>query len=374
MMLTLQGRTFENNIRPYVSVSGVSGVSIGDVKRLSDTEISVRLEFNGVLNRDGTLTFEVGSGGIKNYVGFALTEEIRVTATVESLTATHTGPPLTEATLHNSTVTLTLRGRTFENNIRSYLSVSGISGVTVGNIRLLSNTEVEVRLQFSGSFDSDRTLTFTVRSGGIKNYNGSNLTTTLSVSAVAETQTPVVETQPPVVETQTPVVTEEWIENTVVNQTSEDIYVIYSTWAGQNNNIPAGYVIRGYYRTAPGEQRSFYAWSNNNIHFRITKSGEAIKPNSSTLTFPFWIHSTNAFSLVASQEIHSSIPKDALTYSDQARDELIHEDGFMEYPNGSQVRVTSAWVKVHVAGPVTTPNVVTTGSHPPIYWADSDAG
>ena len=166
---------------------------------------------------------------------------------------------------------------------------------------------------------------------------------------------------------------EKWIENTVVNQTSENIYVIYSTWARLNDDIPPGYVIRGYYKIAPGEQRSFYAWSTNNIYFRISQYGEALKPNSSTLTFPFWIHSTKAFNLVASQEINSSIPKNALTYSDHARDDLIHADGFMEYSNGSQVPVTSAWVKVNATDPVTIPpNVVTTGSHPPIYWVNFD--
>ena len=126
------------------------------------------------LNQDDTLTFTVSDSGIKNYNGSNLTDEIRVTATTESLTAIPSAP-LTEATLDNSRVTLTLRGRTFESNIRSYVSVSGISRVSIGNVKLLSNTEVEVTLQFSGSFDSDETLTFRVRSGGIKNYNGSDL-------------------------------------------------------------------------------------------------------------------------------------------------------------------------------------------------------
>ena len=207
--LTLRGRTFENDIRPYVSVSGILGVSIDDVRRLSDTEVTVRLEFNRDFNRDATLTFRVRAGGIKNY-NRDLTTNIPVTTSTESLTATPAS--LTEATLNNSTVRLTLRGRTFENNIRPYVSVSGISGVNVGNLRLLSNTEVEVPLNFNGDFDRDGTLTFRVRAGGIKNYNGSDLTANIPVSATIETQTPVGPTpnptpQPPAqtIETQTPV-------------------------------------------------------------------------------------------------------------------------------------------------------------------------
>ena len=193
--LTLRGRTFEENIgRSSVSVSGISGVSVDDVGHLSDTEIRVRLEFSGDLDRDATLTFRVRAGGIKNY-NRDLTTDIPVTTSTESLTASPAS--LTEATLNNSTVTLTLRGRTFENNIRPYVSVSGISGVNVGNLRLLSSTEVGVPLNFNGDFDRDGTLTFRVRSGGIKNYNGSDLTANIPVSATIETQTPVAPTPIP---------------------------------------------------------------------------------------------------------------------------------------------------------------------------------
>ena len=207
--LTLQGRTFKENIGSSdVSVSGISGVRVGDVKYLSDTQIRVRLEFNGVLDRDDTLTFTVSDSGIKNYSGSNLTDEIRVTATTESLTAT-TSAPLTEATLDNSTVILTLRGRTFEDSEwhleTFYLKISGISRVSVGNVRLLSNTEAEVTLKFTGNLSSDGTLTFRVSDSGIKNYNGSELTATLPVSATVETQTPVAPTpQPNVVSTPQP--------------------------------------------------------------------------------------------------------------------------------------------------------------------------
>ena len=194
--LTLWGRTFENNIGRNLSVSGISGVTLGNIQHISDTQVTARLEFNGNFDRDGTLTFTLNQAGIKNYTGSDFAADLRVTATVESLTATALAP-LTEATLHNSTMTLTLRGRTFENNIRPHVSVSGISGVTLGNVRPLSNTEVEVPLNFNGDFDRDNTLTFTVRNEGIKNYNGSDLTATIHVTATVETQTPVAPTPEP---------------------------------------------------------------------------------------------------------------------------------------------------------------------------------
>ena len=77
----------------------------------------------------------------------------------------------------------------------------------------------------------------------------------------------------------------EWKANKITNRTTENIYVIYSTWRGAKDAIPRGYRTRGYYRVSPGQQRSFYAWSNNSIYFRISQSGEAIKPQSSTTTF-----------------------------------------------------------------------------------------
>ena len=168
VILVLGGAEFEDNVQRYLGVSGISGVSIDNVKLLDNTEIRVRLKFIGNFNYDDTLIFTVRSSGIENYNGRNLTDEIPVTANVESLTAT-TPAPLTEATLDNSTVTLTLRGRTFKDNIRSYVSVSGISGVDIDDVRLpLSDTEIRVRLEFNGNFNQNDTLTFTVRSLGIR--------------------------------------------------------------------------------------------------------------------------------------------------------------------------------------------------------------
>ena len=137
----------------------------------------------------------------------------------------------------------------------------------------------------------------------------------------------------------------EWKANRITNRTTENIYVIYSTWRGAQDAFPRGYRTRGYYRVSPGQQRSFYAWSNNSIYFRISQSGEAIKPQSATTTFAFWIHSSRAFTVVSSK-LDASVTRGQLTYSSLGRDTLSQEDGFMKYSNGSTLTVTSGWVAV----------------------------
>ncbi len=137
-----------------------------------------------------------------------------------------------------------------------------------------------------------------------------------------------------------------WKANTVTNRTTENVYVIYSTWLGAKGSIPRGYRTLGYYRVSPGQQRSFYAWANNGIYFRISQSGEALKPQSATETFGFWIHPRAAFTLV-SGKLNAAVSAAQLTYTNKARGELAHEDGFMKYANGARLTVTSGWVPVN---------------------------
>ena len=103
-----------------------------------------------------------------------------------------TASPLTEATLDESIVTLTLNGAKYARSIfdiRGAVSVSGISGVTKpwSQPDRKSDTEVTVELEFDGTdFDTTSTLTFTVEADAIAGYNGPALTTQISVSAVTE--------------------------------------------------------------------------------------------------------------------------------------------------------------------------------------------
>ena len=205
--LTLSGGTYERSsfrIRDAIILSGISGVTVGTfgVDRVSDTEITVELEFNGDFDTDATLTFTVGAGAIANYSGAAFTAQVPVSASTESLVAS-TAAPLTEATLDGSVVTLTLSGRTYERSsfrIRDAVTVSGIPGVTVGtfDIDRVSDTEVTVELTFGGNINTDSTLTFTVGAGAIANYGGSAFiaqipVTSGSESLVASTTSPLTE-------------------------------------------------------------------------------------------------------------------------------------------------------------------------------------
>ena len=196
--LTLNNRVYENWLSDPVTVSGIPGVTIRpfDVTRLSDTELSVQLTFYGTdIDTDATLTFTVKADAIKNYDGPDLTATAHVTATAESVTASTT-TRLTEATLNGSVVTLTLNGGIYESQytVGNSVTVSGITGATVNRftVERLSDTQVNVELIFDGTdFDTDATLTITVRADAVTGYNGTALTAQLPVSAIVE-QSPII--------------------------------------------------------------------------------------------------------------------------------------------------------------------------------------
>ena len=82
--LTLSGSIYERShfrIRNAVSISGVDGVTVGTfgIDRVSDTEITVELEFNGNFDTDATLTFTVGADALLRYDGPALIAQLPVT-------------------------------------------------------------------------------------------------------------------------------------------------------------------------------------------------------------------------------------------------------------------------------------------------------
>ena len=195
--LTLQEHTYEGDIskiRDAVSVSGINGVTVDltTVQRISDTEITVALTFDGTdFDADATLTFNVASGAIVDYTGDAFTAEVPVTAIKEGVAASVVSP-LTEATLDESVVTLTLTGPIYEadvSTIRDTVTVTGIDGVTAdpSKIQRLSDTEITVALTFDGTdFDADTTLTFNVAPGAIAAYTGDAFTAEVPVTAIKE--------------------------------------------------------------------------------------------------------------------------------------------------------------------------------------------
>ena len=194
--LTLSGGTYQSSwaIADAVSVSGINGVTFDDffgITRVSDTKVTIELEYAGNIDTNGTLTFTVGAAAIVDYNGPALTARIAVSANTESVTAS-AASPLTEATLDESVVKLTLSGAKYSSSIfdiRDAVSVSGINDVTKpwNQPERKSDTELTVELEFDGTdFDSTSTLTFTVKADAIAGYNGPALTTQISVTAVTE--------------------------------------------------------------------------------------------------------------------------------------------------------------------------------------------
>ena len=197
--LLLTGGKYARNtsdVRDAVTVSGIAGVTVdrNDIVRVGETAVTVELQFSGDLATNGTLTFTVGAGAIENYEGPALTAEIPVTATAESLVAS-TVYPLTEAALNGSVVTLTMTGRSYVQNIsdiRDAVTVSGITGVTFdshSDIRRVSDTEMTVVLTFLGDLvggmTTDGTLTFTVGAEAVAAYEGPAFTAEIPVAAGA---------------------------------------------------------------------------------------------------------------------------------------------------------------------------------------------
>ena len=347
--LTLHGgRIYVHNVRSHVKVSGIAGVTVSssNVKRVSDTAVTVELDFNGNINTASTLTFTVYEGAIENYKGPALTAELPVFGGDEYVVASTTSP-LTEATLNGSIVTLTLRGRTFSDSIGGSLSVSGISGVSLNSskVKRVSDTEITVPLNFDGSdFDRNATLTFRVSSGAIENYNGSALTAELPVTATVETLPPVEVGEP---ETDTPDLAE-------TQPTGSPDLVVSDIRVSKATLVP-------------GENFTLYATVENNdtgqaaaATLRYYRATDNVNWSDATEV------DTNRISaLSGNREVEVSLALTAPTREDAyyyyaCIDRVSNERD----PNNN----CSMWISVTVAASVTTNDVGTTHPRPSIYW------
>ena len=205
--LTLSSGAFnhlKSGIRDAVTISGITGITFHwtDIEDVSDTEVRIKLTFDGTIEADTTLTVTVGSGAIKDFTGPVQTAQIPVSASTEvELTGelvASTAFPLTKETLNRSTVILMLQDKSYElgGNFSAAdggVRVTGIAGVTVRGFGLdvfrLSDTKISVRLNFDGDFDVDKTLTFLVSAEVITNYSGPPLAAELPVTGSAETPT-----------------------------------------------------------------------------------------------------------------------------------------------------------------------------------------
>ena len=203
--LTLSGGTYEQSssrIRDAVTISGIDGLTFERwaVDRVSDTVVTIELEFVGNIDVDATLTFTVGAGAVAGYNGNALTATLPVAALEESLTAS-TESPLTEANLHGSIITLTLGGRNYTRSswdIERALTVSGIDGVIVEDVDREGDTVATVELEFAGNIDTDATLIITVGADAIVGYDRAFISqfpvTAVEESLTASTESPLTET------------------------------------------------------------------------------------------------------------------------------------------------------------------------------------
>ena len=230
LKLPSESHSFQSSnyaIGQRVKVSGIKGVTIargwviryGDgsrsssnlVRKFSDTEIAVELRFSGRIDKDATLIFTVEPDAVVPYNGPPLTAEISVSATTEveptgDLVAS-TAFPLTKATLDDSMVVLTLQNRSYAYKADEYddilgyddfryIGISGIHDVQTadsydsrydnGDVIRLSSSEILVRIDFQGDFNTDVTLTFTVPPSIIENYDGPPLTAKLPVTIETE--------------------------------------------------------------------------------------------------------------------------------------------------------------------------------------------
>ena len=81
-----------------MTLSGIAGVTFKrhNVERVSDTRVTIPLEFNGNINTESTLTFTVGAKAIENYDGPAFTAELPVSI---GAGAVSTEASVTDATL-----------------------------------------------------------------------------------------------------------------------------------------------------------------------------------------------------------------------------------------------------------------------------------
>ena len=216
--LTLSSGTFDRVgivVKDPFTISGIPGIGVvnwSEIEYVSNTEIEIKLTFNGDnITTDSLLTLTVGPDAIANYNGPAYTLQIPVTAASETELAelskalvASTTHPLTAATLNGSIITLKLTNGIYEKSrydISGAVKVSGIQGVTFGvhedhgngrwdanDVKRVSDSEITFELAFSGTLNANATLTFTVESGAIAGYNGPARTTKISVSASTEVE------------------------------------------------------------------------------------------------------------------------------------------------------------------------------------------
>ena len=337
--LTLQGATFKNDInkiRGGVSASGIPSVILpaSGFTRNSDTQITIRLFFHSNLDRNGTLTFQVNNWALQTPIDSDLTAEIPVIAVEESLTATPSS--LTEATLHGGSVTLTLYGRKFADNIEQYVTHLGIHHFRFGDITRLSDTQVTVPLEFYGDLNSDATLTFWINSGGIPHYAGPNFRVEVPVSA---------ETAPVTAPQVTTPVTAPQPVTPPQNVPTQPPDLVISAIRASKVTL------------TPGEQFTLFATVEN----RGTGQSPAAPLQFQRATTDFYtqIGTRNINPLSANGSVEVNFPLTA-----PVQEGIYHYRTYIQLTNNH-----SDWISITVAAPATPPPVAVVETQPPVVVA-----
>ena len=283
LTLLPNGATYDisiDNIRNALTLTGIDGVTVSDVIRVSDTELKVTFGFTGNLENTTTLTISLGAEAVSGYEGRALTGAIPVYPEL-GLTVS-SSYPLSAVTLNGSVVTLTLSSGAFEPLRRSISGALTISGITfyTRDVHYVSNTVVTIELTFKGSIDKDTVLTFTLGADAIRDYEGPALTAEIPVSASTEVEL----TGELVASTAFPL-TKETLDGSVVKLTLKNHSYEESYEDSEDYSEPT-IVVSGIPNVNIAEFRPytyFYFLSSTEISVELSFSGNL--ENDATLTF-----------------------------------------------------------------------------------------
>ena len=269
-----------DNIRNAMTLTGIDGVTVSDVIRVSDTELKVTFGYTGNLDNTATLTISLEAEAVSGYQGRALTGAIPV-FTELGLTATPSYP-LSAVTLNKNVVTLTLSSGAFESStysISEALTVSGITGIIVyrSDIVHVSATVVTIELTFKGDIETDTILTFTLEADAIKNYNGPSLTAEIPVAAVSE----VAVTGEIIASTEFPL-TKATLDGSYVKLTLQN-YKYEESYSKFDNLI---IVISGIPGVSGSSSASFTSSNNKEIWVKLSFEGNLDNDATLTLTVP----------------------------------------------------------------------------------------
>ena len=140
---------------------------------VADTAVTIK----GLAAGSTTVTITATDDSGQDNAASSIVYEVNV---IEPQVVASTSSPLTELSLDEGVVTLTLVGLTYDQQALFYFSqfdtvtVSGIDDIRIKptNSARVSDTVAKVSLIFSGNIDTDTTLIFTVEAGAIAEYDG----------------------------------------------------------------------------------------------------------------------------------------------------------------------------------------------------------